>query len=186
MIVYLIYLSNMYGCKAGTLFALRAIMKKSPFVLNFTLIVFSIIIFGQAIRISEAPLSRVTEEMNFSSFINSIWAVILTMTTVGYGDFYPRTMIGRFCMFLCSIIGIVNTSFMVVAVQTNLHMSELESKAFTVISKIRAKKEMRDKASTVIGRASKLYLKAKNNKSVPASKIFQFNKHIKLFKNQRR
>jgi hypothetical protein len=41
----------------------------------------AILIFGQALRMCEAPLSRVTDEMNHYNFANCMWAIILTMTT---------------------------------------------------------------------------------------------------------
>jgi potassium intermediate/small conductance calcium-activated channel subfamily N protein 2 len=73
--------SQMYGCEANTLFAIRSIMKVNPFTFNIVIMMGSILIFGQALRICEGPLVRVTDEMDHSDFINSCWAVILTMTT---------------------------------------------------------------------------------------------------------
>lgn len=71
----------MYGCKADELFTVRAMMKKDPFKLNLIFLVFSVIIFGNSVRICESPLSRVTGSMNYFKIQNSLWAVVLTMTT---------------------------------------------------------------------------------------------------------
>ncbi len=41
------------------------------------------------------------------SLLDSIWWAIVTMTTVGYGDFYAKTFIGRFVIsYACMILGI--------------------------------------------------------------------------------
>ena len=60
-------------------------MKNYPFLFLMAFLSVSIIIFGQAIRICEAPLIRVdekmTKEMDHSNFINCVWLVIVTMTT---------------------------------------------------------------------------------------------------------
>ena len=71
----------MYGCKADNLFAIKSLMRDLPFTFNFLVMVISIVIFGQALRVCEAPLVRITQEMNHYDFKNSMWAVVLTMTT---------------------------------------------------------------------------------------------------------
>lgn len=57
-----------------------------------------IFIFGYAVRICEAPLLRISGPgpNDLSLYVNTMWNIIITMTTVGYGDFYARTDIGRF------------------------------------------------------------------------------------------
>lgn len=34
--------------------------------------------------------------IDFNEFVDSIWLMIITVTTVGYGDGFPRSPIGRF------------------------------------------------------------------------------------------
>jgi len=79
---------QMYGCEANTLFAVRSMMKSNPFLFNSVVMIGSILIFGQALRICEAPLIRITDEMDHHDFVNSCWAVILTMTTGKIFFFY--------------------------------------------------------------------------------------------------
>ena len=58
-----------------------------------------IFIFGYAIRICESPLIRNDDsENNLSLYSNAMWNIMITMTTVGYGDFYVRTDLGRYQM----------------------------------------------------------------------------------------
>ena len=57
--------------------------------------------------------------MDFSYLINCIWNVIITMTTVGYGDYFPKTLLGRIWTIACAIWGIFIVSCLVV-VLTNL------------------------------------------------------------------
>jgi len=52
--------------------------------------------------------------MNFNFIENSIWLIIITMTTVGYGDFYPRTFFGRLLDIFIAVWGIFIISMMVV------------------------------------------------------------------------
>lgn len=160
----------MYGCESSTLFAIKAMMREIPFKFNIIVMVLSLILFGQALRVCEAPISRVTQNMDHFSLENSIWAVILTMTTgilflifsiVGYGDFYPRTLMGRIVIFFCSLFGVVIVSMVVVSVMNLFEMNNLESKAYTVIKKLRIKNRMKNTAAGIIGKITKLHLNLK-------------------------
>lgn len=42
----------------------------------------------------------------FPNVIASLWWAICTLTTVGYGDVYPVTVIGRFFAAVISLVGI--------------------------------------------------------------------------------
>ena len=132
-------------------------MKTTPTRLNTIFLFLLIFWFGEAVRICENPLTRVVPDMPFN-YINSMWTVVLTMTTVGYGDIYPRTTLGRLVIFFCSIFGVIVISLIVVTVQNSLEMTNVESKAYTVIKKIQLTQTMRDRAAMVIGKASRIFL----------------------------
>ena len=42
----------------------------------------------------------------FSSIPATMWWAVATLTTVGYGDIYPVTLIGKFCASIIAILGI--------------------------------------------------------------------------------
>lgn len=51
-------------------------------------------------------VEREAQPETFGSFFTSMWWAICTLTTVGYGDLYPMTAVGRFCAALIAIVGI--------------------------------------------------------------------------------
>lgn len=71
----------MYGCEGGSQFAIKSLMKVNPSIFNLGIFFALVLLFTQAIRICEAPLSRVSFDINYSSFINSLWATVTTMAT---------------------------------------------------------------------------------------------------------
>lgn len=64
----------------------------------------------------------ITDGQDLENFANALWLTIITMTTVGYGDFYPRTLFGRIIDVFLIIWGIFIVSLMVVVLTNTLNM----------------------------------------------------------------
>eukprot|EP00971_Amphidinium_carterae_P242948 4823879-Amphidinium_carterae.1 len=62
---------------------------------------------GAYLRPDGSFYTDLLEESPFSSIIHSFWYVIVTITTVGYGDFYPTTAWGKLVGFVTILNGIV-------------------------------------------------------------------------------
>lgn len=84
------------------------------------------------------------------------------------------------------MFGVVIVSIVVVTVMNLFEMNNLELKAYTVINKLTKKRTMRYKASQVITKLSRLYLKVKNNEEINISKIYDLNNDIETFKEEKR
>ncbi len=72
------------------------------------------------------------------------------MTTVGYGEFYVRTHIGRVIIFMVCIFGILILSMMVVTLTSRVTTTPFEGKAITVLQKLEARNFMREEAGNAI------------------------------------
>ncbi|GAB2775979.1 hypothetical protein GCM10027275_18910 [Rhabdobacter roseus] len=75
---------------------------KEELVLSFTFVLFAVLIASSIIYYLENP---VQPEL-FPSIPASIWWGIVTMTTVGYGDVYPITNLGKIFGGLIAVMGI--------------------------------------------------------------------------------
>lgn len=58
------------------------------------------------------------------------------MTTVGYGDLYPRTLFGRLIDIVLVIWGTFIVSIMVVALTNTLNMDQSEKRALIVLNRL--------------------------------------------------
>lgn len=58
------------------------------------------------------------------------------MTTVGYGDFYPRTIFGRCVDLLLVVWGTFIVSLMVVVLTNTLNMDQSEKRALIVLNRL--------------------------------------------------
>ncbi len=62
-----------------------------------------------------------------------MWLIITTMTTVGFGEGYPSTHLGRFIGVIACIIGMLLVSLMVVSLTLSSEFTPEESKVILII-----------------------------------------------------
>ncbi|CAD8210247.1 unnamed protein product [Paramecium pentaurelia] len=142
---------NLYACEGNYMFVAKSLMRTSPYTAQFIALTSLICIFAQGVRISENPLTRNDpNNNNLGKYDNAVWNIIISITTVGYGDFYTRTDLGRFVIFIVCVLGIFVISIMVVTLITSLETSTLESHAITVLERIQLRELMVKSASMVI------------------------------------
>lgn len=61
---------------------------------------------------------------------------MITMGTVGYGDYSPKTYLGRSLLFLASITGIIVASLLILTLSTYLSMELSENKAHITMQRL--------------------------------------------------
>lgn len=105
----------MSGANPSFTFVIKCLMKEIPIKVLCIALSFTIFILTYCLRIFEAPLTEITGQ-NFYAFSNNIWNVIVTMTTVGYGDIYPKSHMGRFVGIIACMWGVVAVSFLVISI----------------------------------------------------------------------
>jgi voltage-gated potassium channel Kch len=114
----------------------------------------SILIFALSLRIAERDVQAIYNTLNqvsegasqkdgtndISDFSNALWLTIITMTTVGYGDYFPRTTFGRVIDVILVVWGTFIVSLMVVVLTNTLNMDPSEKRALIVLNRLEAKK----------------------------------------------
>lgn len=73
---------------------------------------------------------------------SAIWLSLITMTTVGYGDFYPSTQFGRLVSILTSLYGVILTSLFVISLTNMLTFASNERKAYMLLQRLKYKEQL--------------------------------------------
>lgn len=81
---------------------------------------------------------------------NSMWCSIITMTTVGYGDFYPKTTLGRFVGYAASFVGVALESLVILTVQKILRQTVAETSAYTMLVSLAKKAKLKNRAGKML------------------------------------
>ena len=72
--------------------------------LLFTLVVALILVFTIALLVLKAEQSN--PHANITTYTNAVWWAFVTITTVGYGDYYPVTNLGRILALILMFSGL--------------------------------------------------------------------------------
>lgn len=124
-------IAHLVGSHLNRLFVVRCIVLSYPFTFLVATAFVFVVVTGYMLRIAESPVY--TDKMgdnDYRKYVNCLWNVLVTMTTVGYGDYYPVTTLGRLINIFVSLWGNCLTSFMVVALHNGLVFDENQEKAF--------------------------------------------------------
>lgn len=128
-----------YGVEPEPAFSAKCYLNEHPvFILIFVLIIPSIVIFGTILRIFERPAHETGSDNSLEYFQNGYWNIVITMTTVGYGDVFPITLFGRLTCCFAALWGGVILSIMFATVGAFLLLADNQKKAFSSIIVSRA------------------------------------------------
>jgi len=156
-----------YKISIGTAFAIKAQLKHSPYISMVVMFAVCIGIFGFMMRIFEYGFTadpgaalgvKAVKNPNFKTYADTFWVIIITMMTVGYGDIYPNTHLGRVIAFLSALTGMLIVSLLIISLSYMVEFSPKERKAHNLIKKLEAGNEMKKNSSTLVKSVMKLYL----------------------------
>jgi hypothetical protein len=170
---------DLYGSEASTTFALKAIQKDHPFlILTFNFCSVSVVL-GILLRMFEILDLTNQNKMNYFFYTNGIWNIIVAMTTVGYGDFYPKTHIGRFIVVVSIVIGTLLVSLTIVALNRLTSMENNEYQAFIILNRLSIRKKLEKVFLNNLKVRLQIYLLRKHKKIKALTQDKQYMKYIR-------
>jgi len=116
--------------EVNNFFIVKCWLKNHSVTVLATLYLTVAVTFAFAIRALERNI-----EPRFDDFFNAIWMMVVTMTTVGYGDIYPVTYLGRAFAIVACLCAIVMLSLMVLGVTTWLGLEPHEQRVVDLIGR---------------------------------------------------
>ena len=144
-----ITLCHQNQCSGGTLFSLKALFKQRPYLVLVLCFLLSVSMFGYAIRTFERPLytdeplEGDTDWQDYAYVWNGMWLAVLIMSTVGYGEIFPRTHSGRFITVFSSFFGLFLVSLMLITMTLSSEFSRPEKQAYDILYRLQIKKKIR-------------------------------------------
>jgi hypothetical protein len=143
----------MQGIESDITMAKRAFMQAKPYTIVMIGLGISTLLLGLITRMFE----RTTTDLNnnFESILSSFYLIVVTITTIGYGDIYPVTFLGRITTVFACILGIFINSLFILALNKTIEFTESEDRVYTEITR---KREIQSRLRVDAGKIIKSYL----------------------------
>ena len=147
----------------GFQFILKCEMKLRPFTSMVSLILFFLLLFGFMTRSLEYAATDVIDGLqgkkginDLANITNCIWLIVITITTVGFGDEYPRTDLGRIVVFFGCTFGMLGLGLTIASLSAGIEFTPVEKKAYLKLKKLFDPENVEHKAVNVIATVLKL------------------------------
>ena len=138
-------ISKINNIKISLMFPFKAKMESSPLIINIFLFLLALIVFSYNLRIFERYFDTIND-YNLANYLNDLWCVFITMTTVGYGDISPSSFFGRINIIISCMFGVFLVGLMVVSVTSYLNIEGIDSNIYQILLKSE-KMEERNKSA---------------------------------------
>ena len=126
------------NAKGGFIFTYKAGIKEHSFLSVFIFIIFTILIFGYGVRNCEISFVRYVPSQYFQDWTkvtSGFWFMTTNTLLVGYGDYYPTTVLGRLISFVTCIWGIILEGILIKAIVGLIKMDKKEEIAYNEVEK---------------------------------------------------
>ena len=138
-------IAKINNVKLGLKFPFKANMADSSLQINVYLFIICLLIFSYDLRIYERYFDELNEN-NLGNYLNDIWCIFITMTTVGYGDISPKSFFGRLISVVTCLFGVFLVGLVVVSVTSYFNLEGIESNVYKILLKTK-KMEKRNKSA---------------------------------------
>lgn len=117
-------------------------------------------VLGYMERIAERTAWKAIHDWSNVSFVHNFYLIIITMTTVGYGDFVPVTALGKLIIVIAALWGGFIISLLIISVGEIFSLSVPQKIAYDRLIRVRSA------VKCIIAAMRYMVLKKKYQKSI--------------------
>ena len=149
--------------KSSVMFVLKCQLKKNPYRFLFTMFVGTILLMSYIIRVFERayyntnPIVTALNEselkiafQDYTNYLNVLWLTTVTMATVGFGDYFCKSHLGRFLTTIVSFQGILLVSLLLVSLDRTTKLNQFQAISHEFINKLQARELIRHHSAIVV------------------------------------
>jgi len=140
------------------MFVMKCQFKKSP----YSFLAFIIVYFGLLLAYNTRVFERayynthpvIDSTMNgyqdYDNYLNVMWLTTVTMTTVGFGDYFCKSGFGRLISTIVAFFGILIISLTLVSLDQTSKLNQFQALSYEFINKLQARELVRHHSAIVV------------------------------------
>jgi len=165
------------------IFSIKAYFQAKSLQTYLTTILILVISMAYLIRIFEKEIQPV-----LGNYYQSLWYMLITQLTVGYGDLVAKSDEGRIFSFIACVISILMLSLLTISVSNLMNMSQNEKNCLKILDIVSRNQDREDYSKKVIGNFLKMSIKSngdsvKNIVKEQTSEFIPLKKAIRNFQS---
>ena len=147
-----------YSIRPDFFFNIKAYQKRYPFFSLVFIFLITIYTFGLFVRYFEMYYWEgvITSRQLWNYRWNAFWCLFISMTTVAFGDFYPKTHMGRVLIILSTIVGIYFISMTMKYITQKSILTDMEQKSYKLITRLRHRSQLKNVNANIIYHSLKM------------------------------
>ena len=148
-------ISKKYNVRTGVILAVKCEFKDRPFLLLGCVFFLIFMISSFVIRTFEFGVKKSIDrtfigDNQMQTLSGCFHFIVFSMTTVGYGDFTPKSILGRSIAIISCIVGNLLIALIIASLAVLSEFTNGEKKAYSIIKKLIADDNAKTKAANVI------------------------------------
>jgi potassium intermediate/small conductance calcium-activated channel subfamily N protein 2 len=140
------------------MWVLKCQFKKSPYNFLYLMLTSMVLVMSYLTRVFErayyftAPAFTPDQDgyQDYDNFLNLMWLTTVTMTTVGFGDYFCKSHLGRLMTTIVAFFGILLVSLMLVSLDRTTKLNEFQALSYEFINKLQSRELIRHHSAAVV------------------------------------
>ncbi|XP_071803842.1 small conductance calcium-activated potassium channel protein 2-like isoform X2 [Asterias amurensis] len=148
------FLASVLQTELGSGFLVKTFFIKWPFAM--IAIFYCLNLFGVGYLVF--AIDRAFSPLQHNSLLDSIWMQVVTMTTLGFGDVTPESVLARAFVGMSSVLGIFLMALLISVIHESLQMSQQEKRILAYVERQDLVDRVKHQAACCIQATWRLYL----------------------------
>ncbi|XP_072176697.1 uncharacterized protein [Diadema setosum] len=155
------FLASVLKTELTSGYLIKTFFLKRPFVMITICYILNLVGSGYLVF----AMDRYDNPSHHNSFLDTVWMQAVTMTTLGFGDVTPDSLLGRAFVSFSAVCGIFLMALLISVIHEGLQLTQQEKRIIAYVERIDFNNLYRDRAARCIQATWRLHRVLKNGKS---------------------